>query len=60
MEIPLEAVEELPLILATLTFSLVTASSVKTAFKTIQASSEIKSKEEFLFFLLNPCFLTYQ
>lgn len=49
MEIPLEAVAELPLILATLTFLLVTTSSVRIAFKTIQASSERKSKEEFLF-----------
>ena len=49
MEIPLEAVAELPLILATAKFPSVTAFSVKTASKTDQASSEIKSKEEFLF-----------
>lgn len=48
MEIPLEAGAELPLILATPKFPSVRASSVKTASKPVQASSEIKSKEDFL------------
>lgn len=60
MEIPLEAVAELPLILATPKFPSVTASSVKSASKTAQAGSEIKSKEGFLFAHENQACVTYQ
>lgn len=49
MKILLEAVSELLLSLATPKFPSVTASSAETASKTVEASSEIKSMEEFLF-----------
>lgn len=40
--------------------SIGTASSVKTASRTVQAGSEIKNKEEFLFTHYNHAFFTYQ